>query len=285
MITSAKSLGFSAEAEVRDRCQMQFLAQLMRQGAARFILKGGMAMRAIYGSARLTKDIDFDCENSVSAASMKAQMPKALEHVARSTGLVNPAVVQTKAGDLASKWRLDGSVAGGVRMALEVEISRRGVPGDDYVTTMTVHAPFEYRISAFVVRVYTDAAMAAGKVNALLSENRAVPRDVYDLYELAQQGADPSALWSAQLPREVLTRKRELVWAKVDGIRFEQAYAELLPYMPPDLRATIDEARWDGMRTDVADQVVKWLDTAIPIAKTAEEMDRDPKSDADLAGR
>jgi len=35
-----------------------------------------MAMRALYGSARLTKDIDFDCENSVSAASMKANMPR-----------------------------------------------------------------------------------------------------------------------------------------------------------------------------------------------------------------
>jgi hypothetical protein len=30
MVDAAKSLGFSAEAEARDRCQMQFLAQLMR---------------------------------------------------------------------------------------------------------------------------------------------------------------------------------------------------------------------------------------------------------------
>jgi outer membrane lipopolysaccharide assembly protein LptE/RlpB len=58
-----------------------------------------------------------------------------------------------------------------------------------------------------------------------------------------------------------------------------------LPYIPPDLRATIDEARWDEMRTEVAEQVVKWLDVAIPLARTAEEMKHDPKSDADLAGR
>jgi predicted nucleotidyltransferase component of viral defense system len=285
MIESAKSLGFSAEAEARDRCQMQFLAQLMRQGAARYILKGGMAMRALYGSARLTKDIDFDCENSVSAASMKAQMPKALEHAARATGLVNPAVVQTKKGDLSNKWRLDGSPAEGTRVTFDVEISRRGVPDDAYVTTLTIQPPYEYRITAFVVRVYTDVAMAAGKVNALLSENRNVPRDVYDLYDLSRRGADPSGLWSAQLPREVLERKRNLVWAKVDGIRFDQANAELLPYIPPDLRATIDEARWDEMRTEVAEQVVKWLDVAIPLARTAEEMNHDPKSDADPAGR
>jgi predicted nucleotidyltransferase component of viral defense system len=72
MFESAKTLGFSDEAHARDLCQLQFLAQLMRQGADRFILKGGMAMRALYGSARLTKDIDFDCEDSVSTQSIVA---------------------------------------------------------------------------------------------------------------------------------------------------------------------------------------------------------------------
>jgi predicted nucleotidyltransferase component of viral defense system len=125
MVDSAKTLGFSAEAEARDRCQLQFLAQLMRQGANRFVLKGGMAMRALYGSARLTKDIDFDCEDSVSAQSMKTQMPKALEQAARSAGLVNIKTTQTKAGDLSSKWRLDAQLKGATLMTFDVEISRR----------------------------------------------------------------------------------------------------------------------------------------------------------------
>jgi predicted nucleotidyltransferase component of viral defense system len=285
MIDSAKNLGFSEEAQARDRCQMQFLAQLMRQGADRFVLKGGMAMRALYGSARLTKDIDFDCEDSVSAQSMKAQMPKALEQAARATGLIGITVKQTKAGDLANKWRLDGRLQAGQPITFDVEVSRRGVPGETYVTTKTVQAPYDYRIPVFVVRVYTAEAMAAGKVNALLSENRSVPRDVYDLFDFVQQGVDPSSLWIAHVPREVLQRKRSAVWAKVDGIVFDLANAELLPYIPPALRATIDERKWDHMRTEVANRVDVWLDTAIAQAKPAKEMDRDPQSDADLAGR
>lgn len=285
MVDSAKSLGFSAEAEARDRCQLQFLAQLMRQGASRFILKGGMAMRALYGSARLTKDIDFDCEASVSAQSMKTQMPKALEQAARMAGLVNIKVTQTKAGDLSSKWRLDAQLKGEQTMTFDVEISRRGVPDDLYVTTTTIQAPYEYRISPFVVRVYTEMAMAASKVNALLSENRNVPRDVYDLYDFVQHGVDPSPLWIAHVPREVLQRKRDAVWAKIDGIKFEQAYDELLPYIPPGMRENLDEQRWESMRADVAAQVDTWLEAAIACAKTAQEMNRDPKSDADLAGR
>ncbi len=285
MIDSAASLGFSDEAGARDRCQMQFLAQLMRQGASRFILKGGMAMRALYGSARLTKDIDFDCEDSVSPQSMKSQMPRALEQAARTAGLVNTRVTQTKAGDLESKWRLDAAIPGGRSMSFDVEVSRRGIPDDAYVTTRSVQPPYEYRISAFVVRVYSEVAMAAAKVNALLSDNRNVPRDVYDLHDLVRRGVDPSPLWIAQVPREVLQRKRDAVWAKVDGIRFEQAYDELLPYLPPGLRDMVDESRWDGMRAEVAAQVDRWLDSALNQARSAEEMGHDPQSDADLAGR
>lgn len=285
MVDSARSLGFSDGAEARDRCQLQFLAQLMRQGADRFVLKGGLAMRTLYGSVRLTKDIDFDCEDSVSGQSMQAQLPKALEQASRAAGLVNIRVTRTKAGDLSSKWRLDAQFKGERPMTFDVEVSRRGVPGDEYVTTKTVQAPYEYRISPFLVRVYTDVAMAAAKVNALLSDNRSVPRDVYDLHDFVQQGVDPSPLWIAHVPREVLQRKRDTVWAKVDGIKFDQAYDELLPYIPPNLRETLDERHWDSLRADVAAQVDGWLEAAIVQARPAQEMNRDPQSDADLAGR
>lgn len=65
-----------------------------------------------------------------------------------------------------------------------------------------------------MVRVYSPVATAAGKVHALLGDNRSVPRDVYDLYDFVQQGVDPSSLWITHLPQEVLRRKRDAVWAK-----------------------------------------------------------------------
>ena len=72
---------------------------------------------------------------------------------------------------------------------------------------------------------------------------------------------------------------------EVTGTAFDQAYDEWLPYIPPGLRESINEARWDNMRTEVAAQVDKWLGTAIARARSAQEMNRDPQSDADLAGR
>lgn len=285
MILGAHELGFGSEAEMRDRTQMQFVALLVRQRADRFILKGGMAMRALYGSTRLTKDVDFDSEGSVSQQSMQAQMPRALTRAARQAGLIGIDVQQTKIGDQSNRWRITGLTAEQVATTWEVEVSRRGIPPADFIETRQFQIPIAYRIPNFNVRVYGPAAMAGGKVNALLSLNRSVPRDVYDLHELMRNNADPTPLWISRIPREFLALKRPEVMAKIDGIGFPLANSELLPYIAPDVRETIDEARWDEIRLEVADQVEVWLARAIERARTAEELNRDANAEIDFAGR
>ncbi len=285
MITPAKSLGFAPEAEARDRSQMSFLSSLMRRGADRYVLKGGMAMRALYGSARLTKDVDFDCEDSVSDQSRSKQISNALKLAAREASLTHAEVDRTKSGARASRWRLTGRTLEGVAITWEVELSRRGVPDKAFIETVTIQPPPDYRIARFVARVYAPSAMAASKVNALLSELRSVPRDVFDLHELAISGASPVELWIAHLPRETLGRKKPAVLDKISAIGFELANAELLPYLARDVRATIDAKHWDDMRVAVADSVGRWFDMALMEAKPAKEMNRDADSDFDLAGR
>lgn len=284
MIVAANDLGFGPDAEMRDRTQMQFVALLVRQGASRFILKGGMAMRALYGSTRLTKDVDFDCEDNVSRQSMQAQMPKALTQAARVAGLTGIAVAQTKRADRSNRWRVQGATDDGIQTTWEVEVSRRGIPPAEFIETRTFEVPNAYRIPNFGVRVYGPAAMAGGKVNALLSENRSVPRDVYDLSELIRNQADPTPLWIRRVPRETLERKHAVVMAKIDRIDFALANAELLPYIAPDMRNGIDQARWDEIRLDVAEHVERWITQAIQHARSAEEMQRDP-DEVDFAGR
>jgi hypothetical protein len=98
-------------------------------------------------------------------------------------------------------------------------------------------------------------------------------------------GASPVELWSEQLSRENLERKRDAVLPKVTLIDFALANAELLPYLARDIRASIDEKRWDDLQLEVVEGVGRWFDEAIPKARTAEEMNRDPDTDYDLAGR
>jgi predicted nucleotidyltransferase component of viral defense system len=285
MIFAAHELGFSPEAEFRDRTQMQFVALLVRQGASRLILKGGMAMRALYGSTRLTKDVDFDCEDNFSQQSMQSHMSKALMQAARLAGLAATEVTQTKRGERSARWRIVGTAAGEVKIVWEAEVSRRGVPPAGFVETKPFETPIAYRIPPFSVRVYGAAAMAGGKVNALLSDNRSVPRDVYDLSELIRHGADPTELWVRHIPSEVLGRKRAAIMAKIDGINFALAAAELLPYISPDIRQSINESRWDEIRLDVAHHVESWMDAAVARGQPSSENDHGPSTDIDLAGR
>jgi hypothetical protein len=73
--------------------------------------------------------------------------------------------------------------------------------------------------------------------------------------------------------------------AKIDGIGFALAAAELLPYISPDIRQSLNESRWDEIRLDVAHHVESWMDAAIARVQPASENDHDPSTDIDLAGR
>ena len=127
--------------------------------------------------------------------------------------------------------------------------------------------------------------MAAAKVNALLSDNRSVPRDVYDLADLVRRGASPVPLWIEHLSRENLERKRDAVLPKVTLIGFPLANAELLPYLARDIRAAINEKRWEDIQLEVVEGVGRWFEEAVPKSKPAKEMNRDPDTDYDLTGR
>ncbi len=264
---------------------MQFLALLVRQGATRLILKGGMAMRALYGSTRLTKDVAFDCEDTVSQQSMQSHMRKALLQAARVVGLVSAEVAQTKRGERSARWRVVGTAAGDVRIVWEAEVSRSGVPPPEFVETRSFATPIAYRIPPFNVRVYGAAAMAGAKVNALLSDSRSVPRDVYDLSELIRHGADPRDLWARHIPAKALASKRATVMPKIASIDFGLAASELLPYIAPKNRRAIDKARWDEIRLEVAHHVEGWMNEAIRRAQFPDNKDHVPNTDIDLAGR
>jgi len=73
--------------------------------------------------------------------------------------------------------------------------------------------------------------------------------------------------------------------AKIELISFAMAAAELLPYIAPEIRQSIDEARWDEIRLDVAHHVEGWMDAAIARAEGSSEDDHVQTADIDLAGR
>ncbi len=247
--------GFPAAFTTIDRVQVAMLRDLA-SADARLILKGGMAMRVVVGSMRLTKDVDFDRAAEVSTNAVKASVRKALMAGAQSARLLGSKVDELKVTPTTVRMRLAGT-ASGTAVKFIVEVSGRSAPAHGSYTRVTVTPPPRYGIAPFVVAAYTHDMLAATKVAAIMSPNRNVPRDIYDLHDLA--ASSPEQLLGDLFGRDILEQWTNEVLSKVVGITFDQTRDELLPYLPPDLRTSITPAAWEEMALAVAGRVEQWL--------------------------
>jgi len=256
-----KDRGFSEAMSAIDRCQIAMLRELANSTDGRLILKGGMAMRVAVGSMRLTKDVDFDRAAGVSTASVQSSVKKALHYAAQSAGLRGAEIDPGKSTETTVRMRLAGTIAGaGVRFVVEVS-GPHPVPRDCQSRVQVV-PPSRYGIAPFMMTTYSHAMLAASKVMAVMSANRNVPRDVYDLNDLLS--ADPVSIIATRIPPAELQDIRDKVLKKVCAIDFEQAQQELLPYIPPDQRDSLSKQHWEELTLNVAQMVQHWVTKALP---------------------
>lgn len=263
-IYSPAEKGFSERLAVVDRAQVALLREITSAfGPRRMILKGGMAMRAVVGSMRLTKDIDFDRDPSLSLQSTKNLLRNALKAAGSNAGIRDIAAEITKETSTTVRARLVGRSAGGVELRFEVEVSGRAAElKREYIQVVTVSPPREYGMAPFVVTAYTVDMLAAMKIAAAMSERRNAPRDIYDLNDLAGLGADPVELL-AQQPTELLEDVQAQALAKLELITYDLAREELLPYLPTAERNALSEDRWIEMTIQVAQYIDDWAAGAI----------------------
>lgn len=251
-----KDRGFPEALSVIDRCQIAMLRELANATDGRLVLKGGMAMRVAVGSLRLTKDVDFDRADGVSTASVQSRVKKALQQAAQSAGMRSAEIDPGKSTDTTVRMRLTGMVAG-APLRFVVEVSGRNPVPEDCQTRVQVSPPSRYGIAPFVMSTYTHDMLAASKVMAVMSASRNVPRDVYDLNDLC--AANPEPILAARISLEALQAIKESVLDKVCAIDFAMAQQELLPYIPPDQRDALTQARWEEMTLNVAEATRKWV--------------------------
>ncbi len=258
-----KHRGFSEALSVIDRCQIAMVRELANSTEGRLVLKGGMAMRVAVGSMRLTKDVDFDRAEGVSTASVQSSVKKALQYAAQSAGMRGSEIDPEKGTATTVRMRLAGMVAG-ASVRFVVEVSGRNPVPREYQARVQVTPPSRYGIAPFVMTTYTHDMLAASKVMAVMSANRNVPRDVYDLNDLSSTNPEP--ILAARTSREALQIIKDSVLDKVCAIDFAMAQQELLPYIPPDQRDALTLARWEEMTLNVAQTVQKWVSNSVELS-------------------
>jgi predicted nucleotidyltransferase component of viral defense system len=255
--------GFDERLTSIDRCQVALLREVVGQYGQRLVLKGGMAMRAVFGSLRLTKDIDFDRQPSLSMDSLKAGLPKALVRAAANAGIKQPKAEITKLTQTTVRARLAGFAPTGDSLRFEVEISGRHEIPSNWRRREIIAPPASYGMAPFMVESYSNDVLAAMKIAAAMSDARNAPRDVYDLNDLIAAQANPAAILASRSTQEALERIKTNAHDKLELIDFNLAREELLPYLPKDIRETLTEYQWFENTLTVSAAIVRWCDEAI----------------------
>lgn len=254
-------------AALREQFLERFARALFQKRGSGFVLKGGGALRALFGPERLTQDLDLDFIGAKrSADSLHTSVRHAIEAAARGLALTDLTVSEPGKAEQSPRWKLNFSDAAGVRQHLEIEVSRdprRAPPG------VVVQKPFEPRaatgIARFWVDVYDEPTLAATKLAALLG--REVPRDVYDLDLLrgvAPVIAPALVAWAAARGHLDGRDPVEVLWEHLDALGYDRYRAELEGSLSPEAAARVDETEWTALKLRVGDYLERQLRAAKP---------------------
>jgi predicted nucleotidyltransferase component of viral defense system len=252
-------------AAVREALQSRLLVELMSAAIQKeFVLKGGMAMRAVHGSVRYTKDIDLDADPKYSTSRLQGIVRRAIQR-ALSSGLIeDPVVTEPKQTQTTLRWKISGTQAAShIPVNLTVEVSRRSSSLAAHVIEKLLPSSFGDQ-AGVKIQVLDSQAIAVTKIQALIDPHRQAPRDLFDLHVLIEAGIPDPADLLAELPNAATFLPSALaeLWQKIEAMTYQQFVNEVIPYLPASTAEAIDEKAFDDMRITVATRVETWLKAA-----------------------
>lgn len=270
---------FMELAVVREALQSRLLVELMGNAMHKeLVLKGGMAMRAVHGSVRYTKDIDLDADLKHSKERVRGIVKRSIERTVASGLIANAKVSEPKQTETTLRWKIVGTQPGSnAPMNLTVEVSRRATMAYGHIIEVPLPAAYAGGAADVKVQVLDSQAIAVTKVLALTDPNRLAPRDIFDLHVLIEaQVNDPTHLF-ASLPnaRERLPRAIADLWPKIEAMTYAQFRSDVVPSLPDSVAKAIDEDVFDDMRLKVGASVEKWLIAATEALVTAPSSQND----------
>ena len=228
-----------------------------RLNRAHWVVKGGVNLRAWFGSRRYSEDLDLDALGSAPHVLRdkfhKILLGRPLADVLTSQGLEVVRVSQPKQTDTTQRWKIELKAAGvSIPLHTKVEFSRRGTRDEEYVlepVRSDIVRP--YGISAPTVNHYTARSAVRQKIHALASRAEPQARDIWDLDHLLRSTpADPRPL-----SRDV---HRALPGAleRAMSLGYDVFKAQVVPYLSDEDQATYaTRDAWDRMRELVVERL------------------------------
>lgn len=250
--------------ELLRKFQARFLRELFRSPRSGFVLKGGLALNALYGSSRRTMDIDLDFPPQAqrTAESPHAQIKRAVLAALVGMQIRQIEIATPGKAEISPKWKVSGVAPDGSPFNVKVEVSRRPPVPAGPTKQHALRSELAAGMPVFYVDVYDEPTLAAMKLGALVAPNRHALRDVYDLDLLIAGGHRPSA----EKLRELVVRHQvaepdflNLLETKLDSMSWDEFSTQVLTSMDSGPAERFDPDEWDNMKTRVLTAVVRWL--------------------------
>lgn len=224
---------------------------------ANWVVKGGVNLRAWFGSRRYSGDLDIDAVHGqvhvLQDRVDKLLVSRPFSDLLASQGLALSRTSKPKQTDTTQRWKFEVR-AGGISLPLHtrLEFSRRGTRDEEYllepVRPEVVRA---YGLPAPTVNHYTARSAIRQKIQTLATRAEPQARDVWDLDHLLRTtGADPRPLSpavQAALPHAV---------ERVLTLPFEVFKAQVVPYLTAEDQEVYGTPHaWARMGELVADRL------------------------------
>lgn len=253
-------------AVVREALQSRLLVELMGNAMHKeLVLKGGMAMRAVHGSVRYTKDIDLDADLKYSKARVQGIVKRSIERAVSSGLIANAKVTEPKQTETTLRWKIVGTQPGSdAPLNLTVEVSRRATIANGHIIEVPLPTAYSGGALGVKVQVLDSQAIAVTKVLALTDPKRMAPRDLYDLHVLIEAKVEDPTQLLRSLPEAGVRLPQAMaeLWPKIEAMTYEQFKSDVIPHLPDNVAKAIDEDAFEDMRLQVGTSVEKWLKAA-----------------------
>lgn len=226
-----------------------------RLDKGRYALKGGCNLRFFFLSPRYSEDMDIDAQG-LRADLLRDRINEILDSKGLSDALAVRQmaiehVTEAKQTETVQRWKVGLRVANSDRaLPTKIEISRRGIQPGVRFENVRPEILREYGLAPILAAHYDANAAARQKLEALMTRATPQARDVFDLYLLAQSGAN---LTSAA--RET-GRSLEVLTGRMLEISYKIFRGQVWPFLPPDQQVLYaDEDTWNAILLRLAEML------------------------------
>jgi predicted nucleotidyltransferase component of viral defense system len=199
-----------------------------------YVVKGGVNLRAWFGSSRYSEDLDvdvlrlevFELADKVDAVLRAPVMQSLL--VAQQLAVVRTS--KPKQTGTTQRWKFELQVRGQAHtLHTKIEFSRRGAEDEYSLQPVLAEIVRPYGIPAPTANHYTAAAATRQKIQALAGRRQAQARDIWDLEHLLRACAAAPKPFAASDARVL-----ELAIERAVAMPYETFKSQVVSFLAPE---------------------------------------------------